>query len=292
VEPLDAARAVELLREATGDQYVLVRRLSGGETGAHEVLCAPRDERLVLKWEVRPESQALRREAVGLADVLRTRAGWPVPRQRTVDADGCLLVLQDFMPGDPAAVLNASVVDELLELHGARLGSGGGRSPRPWAERLIETLVRGGTGYCRHDSLRRYDERTAALVREVEAFGMTLNPADFDGGDVVHWDLHPGNILVEDGAVSAVIDTDFCAVGDAAFDLVALALSGAASACDPALRARLFDLALEPLHPVRRTAYLGHLFVRYLDWPIRRGAADEVELWLSEVERCRDGGYF
>ncbi len=266
--------------------------MSGGETGAHEVVCAPREERFVLKWEVRPESQVLRREAVGLADLLRTRAGWPVPRQRTVDSGGCLLVLQEFMAGDPVSTLTSSMVDELLELHRARLGLGEGRSSRPWAERLIETLVRGGLGYCRHDSLRRHDERTASLVHKIEAFGTTLTPAEFEGGDVVHWDLHPGNVLVDGGVVSAVVDTDFCAVGDAAFDLVALALAGGAAPCDAGLRSRLFGLALDPLHPVRRTAYLGHLFVRFLDWPIRRGAADEVELWLSEVERCRAEGYF
>lgn len=62
------------------------------------------------------------------------------------------------------STLTSSMVDELLELHGARLGLGEGRSSRPWAERLIETLVRDGLGYCRHDSLRRYEERTAALV--------------------------------------------------------------------------------------------------------------------------------
>lgn len=289
---LDAAGAVELLREATGDPYVLVRRLSGGETGAHEVVCAGREERLVLKWEVRPELQEQRREAVGLAELLRTRGGWPVPRQRTVRAGRCLLVLQELMPGDPVSTLTPSVVDDLLALHGARLGTGEGRSPRPWAERLIETLVRGGVGYCRHDSLRRYDERTAALVREVEAFGTTLAPAELDGSDIVHWDLHPGNVLVDGGAVSAVIDTDFCAVGDAAFDLVTLALAGGVPPCPADLRHRLFGVALNPLPPVRRTAYLGHLFVRFLDWPIRRGAADELELWLSEVGRCRAEGYF
>ncbi len=292
MDSIDAARAVELLREATGDPYVLVRRLSGGETGAHEVVCAPREERFVLKWEVRPESQVLRREAVGLADLLRTRAGWPVPRQRTVDAGGCLVVLQEFMAGDPVSTLTSSMVDELVVLHGARLGLGEGRSSRPWAERLTDTLVQGGLGYCRHDSLRRYDERTAALVREIEAFGATLTPTELEGGDAVHWDLHPGNVLVDGGTVSAVIDTDFCAVGDAAFDLVTLALASGAAPCDAGLRSRLFGLALDPLHPVRRTAYLGHLFVRFLDWPIRRGAADEVELWLSEVERCRADGYF
>jgi len=73
---------------------------------------------------------------------------------------------------------------------------------------------------------RRYDERTAGLVREIEAFGTTLTPAELDGSDIVHWDLHPGNVLVDGGAVSAVIDTDFCAVGDAAFDLVTADVPG------------------------------------------------------------------
>ncbi len=291
-EPIDAERAVELLREATGDRYVLVRRLTGGETGAHEVRCVPRDERFVLKWETRAEAAELRREGVVLANLLRTRAVWPVPRQRALQADGCLLVLQEFMTGDAATVLTPSIVDDLLRLHDARLGLGGGRSSGPWAERLIETLARGGHGYCDHASLRRYDARTSELVREVEAFASTVVPAELEGEDLVHWDLHPGNLLIAGDTVSAVIDTDFCAVGDAAFDLVMLAVASAAYGCSPDVRRRLREAALDPLPAIRRKAYLGHLFVRFLDWPIRRGADSEVEFWLSEVERCRAEGYF
>ena len=62
--------------------------------------------------------------------------------------------------------------------------------------------------------------------------------------------------------------------------------------CAPALRRDLLHLALDPLLPVRRTAYLGHLFIRVLDWPIRRGSDDEVEHWLAQVARCRGAGYF
>ncbi len=281
-----------LLQETTGDAYELVGRLSGGETGAYEVRCRADGLRQVLKWETQYESQLLRRDGVELAECLRTEAGWPVPPQRVVEVPGCLFVLQDFMAGEPVHTITSELVDEVLDLHGRRLGLGAGRSGKPWAERLIRTLVVGGRGYCRHESLRRYDARTAALVQEIEEIGRQVGPDDFSGNDIVHWDLHPGNLLTQDGALSAVIDNDFCVVGDAAFDLVMLALGSGAVHCAPGVRRNLFDVALDPLPPVRRRAYLGHLFIRLLDWPIRRGSADEVEYWLSQVTRCRGAGYF
>lgn len=290
---LNAEKAVALLQEATGDEYELQGWLSGGETGAHEVRRGADGIRLVLKWETQHESQVLRRDGVDLAERLRTAAGWPVPRQRVVEAPGCLLVLQDFMTGEPVHNMTPELADEVLHLHARRLGLGAGRSGKPWAERLIRTLVVGGHGYCRHDSLRRYDARTASLVQEIEELGGRLGPDEFSGSDIVHWDLHPGNLMTtQDGALSAVIDNDFCVVGDAAFDLVMLALTSGSVLCGPGVRRSLFGVALEPLPPVRRRAYLGHLFIRLLDWPIRRGSADEVEYWLSQVERCRGAGYF
>jgi hypothetical protein len=291
VEP-DAEQAVALLGEATGAAFELVGRLSGGETGAHEVRRRSDGERLVLKWETEPASLDLRRDGVELTERLRTRAGWPVPRQRVVEAPGCLLVLQEFMAGDPVRAVTAALAGELLRLHRARLGLGDPRAGAVWARRLIRTLVVGGENYCQHQPLRDHDARTAVLVREVEALGARVTPDDFSGADIVHWDLHPGNLLVEEGTLSAVVDTDFCTVGDASFDLVMLALTSTAVPCAPEVRRDLFRRALDPLPPVRRAAYLGHLFIRLLDWPIRRGSADEVEHWLSQVERCRRAGYF
>jgi hypothetical protein len=290
---IDAGQAVVLLREATGEDYELVGRLDGGESGAHEVRHRADGRRLVLKWDTRRETQGPRRDGADLAEHLRTAAGWPVPRQRVVESRGCLIVLQEFMTGQPVRAMTSQLTDQVLDLHTRRLGLGAGRSGNPWSERLIGTLVQGGSGYCRHESLRGYDARTASLVREIEEIGRRLGPDDCGGTDIVHWDLHPGNLLTSaDGALSAVVDNDFCVVGDAAFDLVMLALSSGAVHCAPGVRRHLFDVALVPLAPVRRRAYLAHLFLRLLDWPIRRGNSDEVELWLSAVERCRDAGYF
>ncbi len=152
--------------------------------------------------------------------------------------------------------------------------------------------MEGGQAYCLHESLRGYDARTAALVEEIEVFGTALDPDDLRARDIVHWDFHLGNLLAQNGRLSAVVDTDFCVVGDAAFDLVTLALSTSTVTCASRLRRELLRLALDPLPPVRRTAYLGHLFIRFLDWPIRRGSDGEVEHWLAQVARCRSAGYF
>jgi Phosphotransferase enzyme family len=196
------------------------------------------------------------------------------------------------MAGQPIRILTPGLADELLRLHGRRQGLGADGAGERWAQRLIRTLVEGGRTYCLHESLRGYDGRTAALVEEIEVFGARVDPDDFRASDIIHWDLHLGNVLVRDDRLSAVVDTDFCAVGDAAFDLVALALSSSTVTCESGLRRDLFRLALDTLPPVRRTAYLGHLFIRVLDWPIRRGSDDEVEHWLAQVERCRGAGYF
>jgi aminoglycoside phosphotransferase (APT) family kinase protein len=126
------------------------------------------------------------------------------------------------------------------------------------------------------------------LVTRIEAFGRAVAPDDLVAGDVMHWDLHPGNLLHEQGTLSAVVDTDFAQVGDAAFDLVTLALASLALPCERGVRSRLFAAAFDGLSDVRRRAYLGHLFIRFVDWPIRRGRVDEVEFWLGHAAQMLD----
>jgi aminoglycoside phosphotransferase len=283
--------ALERLRAATGDRFDLVGRLPGGETGAHEVR-SPSGERFVLKWDLDPASQLLRRDAAGLTDRLRTEAGWPVPRLKVLQADGWLLVLQEFMAGRAPDVLTNQMTDQLLQLHARRIGLSDVPSSRAWSDRLIATLVQGGRGYCQHESLRQHDTRTADLVEEIEAFDRSLRADDLMGADIVHWDLHVGNLLVDEHGISAVVDTDFCGVGDASFDLVTLALTSRSVACEEGVPARLFEAGVDPLTETRRRAFLGHLFIRLLDWATRRWGDEAVEFWLSEVSWYRSAGYF
>ena len=272
-----------MLARETGKPYRHVRRLTGGETGAHEFLGGD-GQPVVVKWDARPGSRQLRAEAVVLSERLRTVARWPVPAQSVVDAGEVRFVIQEFMPGSPPDHFDHRLVDQLLDLHARRLGLAQPDDPVHWPTALIETLVVGGEGYCLHSSLRDFDGRTRSLVERVEAFGRTIDGSALVGRDIVHWDLHGGNLLIADGALSAVVDTDFSVVGDAGFDLVTLALSSLTLPCAPGVRSRLFRSAFAELDDLRAQSYLAHLFVRNLDWPIRRGQHDEVDFWLARAD--------
>jgi thiamine kinase-like enzyme len=280
---ITAEKAVSLLAQASNEHYELVGRLSGGETGAHEVV-GPTGRRFVLKWDSQPRSQIIRGEAVLLAERLRAEAGWPVPKQTVVDIEGVRLVLQEFMRGRPVTELSHQIVDELLDLHARRIGLARPDDPDQWPSALIETLTTGGASYCLHSSLRGYDDRTRSLIDRIEAFGYSIQESDFNGIDIVHWDLHPGNILTDDGELSAIVDTDFVVVGDARFDLVMLALTSLTVPCEAGVQNQLFSAAFDDLDEVRIQAYLAHLFLRLLDWPIRKGRPDEIEFWLGRSD--------
>jgi hypothetical protein len=280
---IDADTAASILSDVTGKPFRHVGQLSGGETGAHEFI-GPDDQPIVVKWETTSDGRIFRGEAVALSERLRCQAGWPVPTESAVDSDQIRFIIQEFMPGAPPTTIDHRLVEQLLDLHSRRLGLAEPHDPIRWPMNLITTLAVGGNGYCRHESFRRYDTRTRSLIERIEAFGGSLNVEDFVGQDVVHWDFHPGNLLVDAGGLSAVVDTDFAIVGDAAFDLVMLALTSLSLTCEPGVRSRLFAGAFDQLDEVRAQAYLGHLFVRLIDWPIRRDSPGEVEFWLARAD--------
>jgi len=279
---VDAEEAASILTEVTGMPFCYVRRLSGGETGAHQFL-GPDGAPIVVKWDTTPDGRAIRGEAVVLSERLRLEARWPVPGESIIEAEEVTFIVQEFMAGTSPIAIDHELVDQLLDLHSRRLGLAGPDDPVRWPENLITTLAVGGNGYCRHESFYGYDERTRSLIGRIESFGCSLRAEDFIGHDVVHWDLHPGNLLVDDGELSAVVDTDFAIVGDAGFDLVMLALTSLNVECESGVRSRLLTEAFDDLDELRAQAYLGHLFVRLIDWPIRRNSPTEVDFWLARA---------
>jgi hypothetical protein len=95
-------------------------------------------------------------------------------------------------------------------------------------------------------------------------------------------------MLEDESGLSAIVDTDFAVVGDAAFDLVALAMTSVVYPSEPGVRERLSAAAFENLGDIPRLAYLAHLVLRVVDWPIRRGSHEEVEIWLKYSDEVLD----
>lgn len=215
MKPLSPSEAVQLLSDVTAEAYQLVGRLPGGESGAYEIL-GPGNSRLVAKWELDPISQNTRRVAVELTARLHDYAAWPVPQQRIFESDTCLFVLQGFLPGQSVRVLSTLMLTRLLELHEARIGLARFEDTSNWPDQLIQTLLFGGHDYCLHSSLRNYDARTARLLDRIVEIGRGIALSDLPGTDIVHWDLHAGNLLQRNDGLTGIVDTDFVKVGDAA----------------------------------------------------------------------------
>lgn len=285
---LSAADAAAAYSLASDVEFAVVGRLAGGETGATEIRSEDGTRR-VLKWEANPLNIASRVEGARLAERLRSEAGWPVPFQHVVHADGWLFVAQQFMNGEAVDRLSAPMVEDLMTLHRSRLGLAPADAECQWGADQIEILVSGGRGYCLHEPLRSYDKRTRRVVERIESIGRELVPDQLAGNDIVHADLHPGNLLETDGRIAAVVDLDYARTGDAAFDLAFLAVSSIACPCDPTVRDNLVAVGLDSLDPSRRQAYVGNLLLRLLDWPIRKSRTEEIEFWLPKADWLLDG---
>jgi aminoglycoside phosphotransferase (APT) family kinase protein len=135
-------------------------------------------------------------------------------------------------------------------------------------------LVDDGPGFCLHGTLRSYSPRAALLLERIEARGAEQDATS--GRDLVHYDFHLGNVLVDPdntNHVTAIVDWNGVRAGDVALDLVLLRFD---------LERRAPELA--PLVGVHDVSLCAHAALRLVDWAIRH-APDQVDLWLTVGER-------
>jgi aminoglycoside phosphotransferase (APT) family kinase protein len=101
-----------------------------------------------------------------------------------------------------------------------------------------------------------------------------------EADDLIHGDLHQGNVLVHAGRLAAVIDCGAVRSGDRRFDLVtALTIAATGPA---AVRQRL-RAAVEARVPAPTlTVYVAHHGVRLLDWALTY-ASEQVESWIART---------
>jgi hypothetical protein len=264
---LDAPRVIERIASITGVRLVLEGPAPGGEVGAAFVRW-PDGRRSVLT--------AARTRSAVLVDRARA-AGVPTPRHElTARVDGVRVVVQQRLPGTPPADLDPSVVRQMLAVNDQLAGVlAADPDPRP-AELY---LTSDGPGFCLHDPLSAHSDRAARLLAWVRSVG--ADGTHMAGDDLVHMDFHPGNVLVDRGRLTGVVDWDGAVRGDRHFDLVTLwfYLRAHAPALAPAVHERL------GLLPARRLrAYWAHMSLRQVDWSIRHHDAATVDRWLQVAE--------
>jgi aminoglycoside phosphotransferase (APT) family kinase protein len=267
-------RVVRLIREERGLNLRVVGVFAGGEVGAADVR-GEDGSRYVLKWWEGDAEAG--RGAATLVERLRER-GYPIPRFIVADdVGGVTVMLQEYVEGTVRDDISDEVIARLLSLHGLQVGAGD-PAAIDWTNYIVGSLLRGCDGYCLHEPLRQYDQRTSVLLKTIQAAGEAVE--ELPSGDVVHVDFHHRNVLVTGDGVSAVIDWEGCRPGDSAFDLATLAFGLSIARVSAGARDQVLEKIRQGAAPDVRRAYIAHMALRQVDWSIRHRTADDVDHWL------------
>jgi hypothetical protein len=256
-----------------GVGWTYERHLRGGAAGA-AVVRRPDGSPAVLKIC----HGSLDREQERVARVRSLRAaGYPTPHEDEpwLLASGLLACVTDFVgEAEPVDALTEELVDELCGLIGIQAGLA--PNATGWGEWLHQSLTEGFGDWCRPAALRG-DPRCAALADRAGAHAGEAAALE-DASDLIHGDLHQGNLLTAAGRVKAVIDCGAVRTGDRWFDLVT-ALTIAAAGPDE-VREQLRRVVEQQVPARRLTVYVAHHGVRLLDWALT-WAPDQVDFWVA-----------
>jgi aminoglycoside phosphotransferase len=288
---------------AVGAEVTLLSRLTGGVNGGAVRVRLAGSADAVLKAVplAHPDHLDETLRAQRVVEHMRRR-GYPTPAWLAVGATAThVWHLMDFVDAAPAPELTPSLVEQLMEI--IELQAGQASEPYDhwsYAWRVATGRDSATAGQVldeapEHSQLRQSISRLSGHSSEVSALVERLRlvcadvPPPRDAPDMVHADLAtPGNILVRDGAVVAVVDIGNAGSGTRAIDLTTLLWY---SFQDPLLddvRRRLWTRILDLVGwdgaAVLTAAHILHM----LEIPVRHGRHDVVPGVVERGHRAFD----
>ncbi|WP_084678104.1 aminoglycoside phosphotransferase family protein [Actinopolymorpha alba] len=226
-----------------------------------------------------------------IAEVLAVASahGVPVPRYELITplSQGAAIV-QQRLPGSPPRHIDPSIVDAMVAVNESFAGL---LADWPQVEVPQLHLRQSGEGWCLHETLQRYDDRSRRLLGWIQDVA-TTGPNQLTGNDLVHWDFVPGNVLFDPtGAVTGVVDWFTIARGDRHFGLLkprfylqrlaAVTPSPGYPTVTATAIGRLDELLDQLLEPATYDVYWAHWSLALIDWAIRHGTQTEIDCYLD-----------
>jgi Phosphotransferase enzyme family len=272
---MNASDIIAHLNQDRGTLYRIVGRYASGESGAASQVVDDAANRYVLKFaeghEFRPEhAMQTTRHLRGL--------GYPAPEYVAV---GTVVEtsysLQRVMPGEPiGSRVEAVLLPHLLHLNDLQRGQGESENDEP--ARLIRGVMEGFADFCILDTLRTYSAESARLLDALQRIVCDRAGECPKRKDIVHFDFHTNNILIEGGQITGVIDWEGSESGDSTFDLATL-LFYTWPFTD--FREQLCQALLKRTTRSAVAVYLAHMIVRQLDWSMRHHHSETVDQYMG-----------
>ena len=273
----EAGRVLRELGEASGIDLMEDGRPPGGQIGAAYVRW-PDGHRSVLTCRPAKDRQEAEsglvaaRQSGRLSAAARWR-GVPAPAYELVEILPVgIAIVQELMPGSPPATVTRQTVESMLEVNGLCRGL-----LASWTDLAAPSLylLTDGPGFCLHAPMASYDRRTARLLGAIEEIGSAV-PEVLAGEDLVHFDFHPENVLVDtDGNLTGVIDWDGANRSNGVLDLTTLRFDLARR--EPGLA----ELLAGGANDMVSRACWAHMSLRLIDWAIREHGPADVNAWID-----------
>ena len=292
----DVARVV-------GAEVTLLGRLPGGVNGGAVCVQVAGRADAVLKAAPRTHpdhlDEVLRAQRV--VEHMR-RHGYPTPAWLGVGATAThVWQLTDLVDAAPAPELTPSLVEQLMEI--VELQAGQASEPYDhwsYAWRVATGRASAVAGPDVEETpeqsrLRRsmaglpgYSSEVSALVERLRLVSADVPPPR-EAPDMVHADLAtPGNVLVRDGAVVAVVDVGNAGSGTRAIDLTALAWYCFRDPLMDGVRRRLWTRVLDVVGREWAAVLAASQVLHMLEVPIRSGRHELVPDVVERGHRALD----
>jgi len=295
------AEVLDDVASVVGAEVTVLSRLHGGDhVGAMRVQLAGRAD-AVLKAVPRAHPDHLDKtlRAQRVVEHMRRR-GYPTPAWLGVGATAThVWHLMDFVDAAPVPELTPSIVEQLMEIIELQAGQASepydhwsyawrvatGQEPAAagldFSETPEQSLLRQSVA-----RLSGYSSVVSALAGRLRLMCAGVPPPQ-EAPDMVHADLNPGNVLVRDGAVVAVVDIGNAGSGTRATDLTTLQWHTFSDPLDGARR-RLWMRILALAGWEGAAVLAATQILLQLEWPIRHGRHDVVAGVVKRGYRALD----
>jgi len=266
------------INQRHGTAFALDGRLPGGQQDGAYALAEPDGRRAVLKQMFAPRAVPI---------IHRLHAiGYPTPDvlYHGAAGDGTTYLVQEFVPGTPIHTLTEAYLDQLFVLNDEQADL----NPHPqanllesWSVYAQEVVFARSSVWVR--ALGNHSPTTASLLSALQQATLPYAGTLLPNTDVVHGDLHSGNIIVEHGRISGVVDLVYAGYGTRAIDLASLLYTMDSDDYAPVIRQRLRARLIERFGPAVYAICMAYRAIVVLEWAIRHGS-------VGLIDRCVRAG--
>jgi hypothetical protein len=217
---MEAATVLAQINEQHGRAFSLVGKCEGGTRGAYEV-AEGGSQRAILKFGAGQGWLTRLQHAESIAAPLRA-VGYPTPRNLALGTapDDLWYQIQEFIPGAPMPAplspTNLEILIALNDLQANRHPDATEAYPN-WSSYIRGVVFANESGWA--GALQNYSQATQELLAVLQSTAAAYADAELPTTDIVHGDFLPGNVLVHDGRLAAVIDTMAMGYGTRVHDL-------------------------------------------------------------------------